>query len=300
MSSGEVNKVSLQDLQLVQNLIERCVQLYMTRDEVVKTLQQQAKIEPSFTELVWQKLEEQNQEFYKAYHMRLILKDQIIRFNELLETQAKLMKKIPPPTASASVPTPNGSQLPLCYSEDKTRQVMKLENMHQSVVANPSGFINSGPLVHPGMQSGVGLMVHDSNMGLVQGRNGDETIKPEFCYAEEPSLMYNAPNNVVVRHPAGASAPIPSFVGEESNFKPVNEPIVDPDTSSSSFGFLGRIPRNFSLSDLTADFSISSDILDNYSRSPYLAAADTDILIPNVNGDIQGRHSGQVDRSFGK
>lgn len=30
-----------------------------------------------------------------------------------------------------------------------------------------------------------------------------------------------------------------------------------------------------------------SDILDNYSRSPYLAA-DTDFLNPHGNGDIQG------------
>lgn len=35
----------------VQNLIERCLQLYMNQKEVVETLSFQAKIEPSFTEL---------------------------------------------------------------------------------------------------------------------------------------------------------------------------------------------------------------------------------------------------------
>lgn len=35
----------------VQNLIERCLQLYMTQQEVVETLLVQAKIEPGFTEL---------------------------------------------------------------------------------------------------------------------------------------------------------------------------------------------------------------------------------------------------------
>lgn len=35
----------------VQNLIERCLQLYMTQKEVVRTLLDQAKIEPGFTEL---------------------------------------------------------------------------------------------------------------------------------------------------------------------------------------------------------------------------------------------------------
>jgi len=52
MPGGEdVRKVSRQDIQLVQNLIERCLQLYMNQKEVVDTLSLQAKIEPSFTEL---------------------------------------------------------------------------------------------------------------------------------------------------------------------------------------------------------------------------------------------------------
>ena len=35
----------------VQNLIERCLQLYMNRDEVVKTLLSRARIDPGFTTL---------------------------------------------------------------------------------------------------------------------------------------------------------------------------------------------------------------------------------------------------------
>lgn len=35
----------------VQNLIERCLQLYMNRGEVVRTLSTRAKIEPAFTTL---------------------------------------------------------------------------------------------------------------------------------------------------------------------------------------------------------------------------------------------------------
>ena len=36
------------------------------QNEVVSILQQQAKIEPGFTQLVWQKLEEQNPEFFRS------------------------------------------------------------------------------------------------------------------------------------------------------------------------------------------------------------------------------------------
>lgn len=45
----------------VQNLIERCLQLYMTRKDVVSSLQLQAKIEPGFTSLggYWVRVETQ-------------------------------------------------------------------------------------------------------------------------------------------------------------------------------------------------------------------------------------------------
>jgi len=44
-------KVSREDIELVQNLIERCLQLYMNRGEVVRTLSTRARIEPGFTTL---------------------------------------------------------------------------------------------------------------------------------------------------------------------------------------------------------------------------------------------------------
>ena len=50
----QARKVSTSDIQLVQNLIERCLQMYLSQREVVATLHSQAKIEPGFTGLVWQ------------------------------------------------------------------------------------------------------------------------------------------------------------------------------------------------------------------------------------------------------
>ena len=62
--------------------------------QVVYTLQQQAKVEPGFTQLVWQKLEEQNPDFFQAYYTRLKLKDQIVLFNHLLEQQVAMFQKM--------------------------------------------------------------------------------------------------------------------------------------------------------------------------------------------------------------
>ncbi|KAL4328287.1 hypothetical protein AHAS_Ahas13G0185000 [Arachis hypogaea] len=49
------------------NLRERCLQLYMNKDEVVKTLLTRARIDPGFTTLVWQKLEEENDDFAQSF-----------------------------------------------------------------------------------------------------------------------------------------------------------------------------------------------------------------------------------------
>lgn len=118
----------------------------------------------------------------------------------------------------------------------QTQQGMKLENMNMQ-------------------QSTVGqlsvLMTQNSNMGIMQG------MKSESGYTDASSFLYNPSNNVEERHSVmtDVHVPIPSFVTEESNPKHV---IVNESMDSSSFGFLGQIPRSFSLSDLTADFSISS------------------------------------------
>jgi hypothetical protein len=62
---------------------------------------------------VWQKLEEQNPEFFKAYYTRLKLKKQIVLFNHLLEQQVQLMRKMrllqtaPPQMQNGMHPAPS-------------------------------------------------------------------------------------------------------------------------------------------------------------------------------------------------
>ena len=56
--------------------------------EVVQTLQSKAEVDPGFTLRVWQKLAEQNQEFFQGSAMPLQLKDQINLFNHLLDPPA--------------------------------------------------------------------------------------------------------------------------------------------------------------------------------------------------------------------
>jgi len=63
---------------------------------------------------VWQKLEEENEEFFKAYYARLVLKQQIMQFNKLLDQQVQLMQLHS--SAVASLPMSNGSHIPAVSS----------------------------------------------------------------------------------------------------------------------------------------------------------------------------------------
>lgn len=305
MSGGSVRRVSRQDIQLVQNLIERCLQLYMNQKEVVETLLDQAKIEPGFTELVWQKLEEENREFFRAYYLRLMVKHQIDEFNRLLEQQVHLMRQIHP-TGVASMPTSNGSQISslhqnsACYAPDRTGPTVKAENIHHPISSGlPNAFTNGRSLLHPSMHAAVQMSAHAGridvpqnmlsaqslNMGMIQGINGG-MIKSESGYSGSSPYMFDSDGNVPEVRPTIGDASGASFTSVESNSQALTEPILDAD--STSFGFLTQIPRSFSLSDLTADFSQSSDILESYPRSPFLVTDSENFLDSRERGEHQG------------
>lgn len=291
MSSGERKKVSREDIQLVQNLIERCLQLYMSKTEVVNTLLGQAKIEPGFTELVWQKLEEENQEFFKAYYLRLMVKDQIMQFNGLLERQVELMRQIYP-LGMDSIPMTNGSHLaPLhqnsaCYEPDHTGPALKAENIHQSLGSClPNTYRNGRPSLQSSLQSGTDMAAHtrrmdlpqnllaqNSNLGMLQGMNGGMIKSESVCMGN--TFMFGNDSSVLEPRSAIGDAAVSPFSSVESNPNPLSDALLD--AVGGSVGLLGQIPRNFSLSDLTADFPNTSGILESYSRSAYVADTELD------------------------
>jgi len=284
MPGGEdVRKVSRQDIQLVQNLIERCLQLYMNQKEVVDTLSLQAKIEPSFTELVWQKLEEENREFFKAYYVRLMLMNQIVAFNKLLEQQYQIMSKDHPSGVPSMPPTaPNGSNSSALNQHvpflpdtipSTAMQDSLLRNGGSSGIVNGAAssdqFIYASKVVH-GLPSGMDassslLAAHNSTVGQFNGHNGT-TIKTEAGYSSNSDFAFGNENVFLEQSVGDVSGG--SFSSSELNGPQLGDPILD--VEPPSFGFLSQIPRNFSFSDLTEDFSQSAEILENYGRSPFI------------------------------
>ncbi|KAH7519491.1 hypothetical protein FEM48_Zijuj08G0041900 [Ziziphus jujuba var. spinosa] len=297
-SSNDGKKVSREDIELVQNLIERCLQLYMNRDEVVKTLLTRARIDPGFTTLVWQKLEEENADFFRAYYIRLKLKRQILLFNHLLEHQYHLMKYPMPPKVPLA-PIQNGihpmpiNNLPMGYPVLQqpamaTAGQPQLDSMGCGIsnchvvngVPAPSNF-------HPIRMNSGNDMVMDSS-----GADVAPVIPPNSAMSSMSEMPVSPTSVASSGHfpfaasdisgmGVDASALDTAFTSDVASSVGLQlAPDGGAGNSRDSLRSLDQIPWNFSLSDLTADLSNLGDLgaLGNYPGSPFLPS-DSEILL---------------------
>ncbi|CAM8914203.1 unnamed protein product [Rhodiola kirilowii] len=289
-SNNDNKKVSRQDIELVQNLIERCLQLYMTRDEVVRTLLTRAKIDPGFSALVWQKLEEENADFFRAYYIRLKLKKQILLFNHLLEQQYHLMKYPVPPKVPLApiqngihlVPVPN---MPMGYPVMQQPPMSATGHPHLDPMAcgiSSCHVVNGVPApgnFHPMRMTSGNDMMADTNgadVAPTMPQNGvassmsDMPMSPTSI-ASSGHFPFNASDiSGMAVDTSALDATFTSDVGSAVGLQL-------PDGNSRSFDHL---TWNFSLSDLTADLSNLGDLgeLEAYTDSPFLHS-DSEILL---------------------
>ncbi|KAF0932687.1 hypothetical protein E2562_011984 [Oryza meyeriana var. granulata] len=281
----------------VRKLIHCCLELYMDKKEVVDALSREAKIEPSVTQHVWQKLEENNREFFKAYYLRLMLKNQITAFNKLLEDQLRIINKENRP-GPPSMPLPNGSNSNLlkqnpCFLPEST----PMPTMPDDVMCNgsSSGIVDrtqsSDQLIyagkdvqglHSGMDASNLLPVQNAN-SLLFGADNGTTIKTESGYSSNGNFAFCG-NAFLESCQSIGDASGGSFSSSELNGQPLDDSILD--IESSSFGFLSQLPQNF-FSDLPEDFSQSTEILDNYGTSPILPSEQN-----NFSDSTGGEHTG--------
>ncbi|XP_043716029.1 uncharacterized protein LOC122664320 isoform X2 [Telopea speciosissima] len=273
LSRNDNRKVSRQDIEFVQNLIERCLQLYMNRDEVVKTLLHRAKIEPGFTNLVWQKLEEENADFFRAYYIRLKLKKQIILFNHLLDHQYHLMKnpvlpKVPlAPIQNGIYPMPVNN-LPIGYPVLQQPTITATGQPHLDSIGcglSSCHVVNGVPAagnLHPiRMNSGNDRVMENSAAEITP------VIPPSSAMLSMSEMDVSPPSVASNGHFPFAPSEI-SGMGVESSAldtaftSDVTSSVglqLGPDggagNSRDFLQSLAQIPWNFSLSDLTADLS---------------------------------------------
>ena len=139
--TGDDNRrtMTISDIETVQNLIEKCLQLYLTKDEVISVLRERATIDAEFTKLIWSRLEGENPQFFKCYNTRLKLKAQITMFNHLLEQQIDVVRRMNEGTTSYPPASATASGIPLFHSGggqfgfgDDGVSGMKVEQMDMS------------------------------------------------------------------------------------------------------------------------------------------------------------------------
>ncbi|KAL6873633.1 hypothetical protein ACP4OV_013715 [Aristida adscensionis] len=297
MSGEDVRRVSRQDAQLVENLILRCLQEYMNEKEVVDTLSLQAKIEPSLTELVWRQLEERHREFFKAYYLRLMLKNQITAFNKLLENQLQIMNKAfssgipsmsPPNGSSSNQLKQNSCFLPETAPESAMQDgIMRNGSSGGILSGTPSGdqlFYSAGKELH-GLHSGAeassGMQSAQNATPVLFGVDNGTTIKTESGYSSNADFAFCG-NTFLESCQSIGDASGGSFSSSELNGQQLNDSLLD--IESSSFGFLSQIPQNYIFSDLGEEFSQSAEILDDYSKSSFLTS-ETNNFSDSTGGD---------------
>ncbi|KAF8403618.1 hypothetical protein HHK36_011722 [Tetracentron sinense] len=186
-------------------------------------------------------------------------------------------------------------QTSACYAPEHAVPPSRPESMQNTFGSNvPNTRINGGQSLHTHTTDDISahtrvdvppnmLLNQNSDMGMMRGMNG-LVIKSEAGYSNS-SFRLGADGDVLETRPTIGDASVASFSSIDSNSQPLNEPLLDTDTSA--YGFLSQIPRKFSLSDLTADFSQSSDIPEIYSRS--LLATDTENFMDSPGrGECQG------------
>ncbi|XP_047340420.1 uncharacterized protein LOC124944003 isoform X2 [Impatiens glandulifera] len=290
VSSNDNKKVSREDIELVQNLIERCLQLYMNREEVVKTLLTRARIDPGFTTLVWQKLEEENAEFFRAYYIRLKLKKQIITFNHLLQHQYQMMQlpqKVPlAPIQNGIHPMPVNN-LPMGYPVLQQPPI-PAPGQHLGSGLSSCHVVNGVPApcnFHPIRMNSMNDMVIDGS-----AQDATPVIPPNSAMSADMPLSPTSITTSSGHFPftsdmsgmgVDTSVLDTAFTSDVANSVELELPSDNGAVNSrDSLRSWAQMPWNFSLSDLTADLSNLGDLgaLGNYPGSPFLPS-DSDILL---------------------
>ncbi|GAB2267148.1 hypothetical protein Dimus_002133 [Dionaea muscipula] len=255
----ETRMPSQEDIKQVQELIELCIQQDMTREDTVTRIsERQKQFTAVFVDLVWMRLEEENRDFFEAYHLRLMLKRQILQFNNLLKRHSELMNQIqssePPrlPVSDGSNVKPTVQRSSDSTAIDEARQNIKPQCFHPVM---PSGFPSaySDGVMHPGQSilsfpSGNRGPVEPStascDMRIIPSMNGG-TVKSESCYTYGPQPMIRTNGIALERHPNIGDASVACFYDVPYS-QTLNEQFCNLDMSSA---LLEQPPRSLPFSE---------------------------------------------------
>ncbi|KAK4409249.1 hypothetical protein Sango_0505900 [Sesamum angolense] len=333
MSGGEGRLPSDQDIQLVKNCIEWCIQNYMNKKEAINILNSQRNIEPRFTETVWERLERENQEFFNAYYVKLVVKDQILEFNRLLTEQVERMRQSGIIGINQHVTSSGSHMLSTQHmsipSAAQNTRLLRTEDMQQSNV-----FHNYGTSIQSCAEGTFDQTIQsreispnmflsrNPDMGLAQKMSG-QLVRAEAGYAGRPPFNFSAPSNFLESHPLMGDASMSLFRSFESNEQLVRAKAGHSGRSACNFSVPNNFPEprplmgdastsvftsgesnlsNFLFDwdacpveqdqqhigpELSADFTISPDLVGSYNRQPFLGTDANNFVNPHGSGELQ-------------
>ncbi|KAL2486078.1 Uncharacterized protein Adt_30834 [Abeliophyllum distichum] len=274
MASGDGANNVHEDIAKVQNCIEKCLMVYMNKKEVMDTLITRDHQDPGVAEIVWHRLETQNPDFFKAYHLMRLVKQQIVEFNRLLSEQAEVMRRTGL-SGMTSIPMSIESDIsPINQSSTwRAEQIMRqMENadLQQPNPTSSSNAFSRGLSIQSCMQGTLDVCTHgrmidvSPNMVLSQNSNVPQALngmifETEPLYAGSLPFNFGPHNSFLETCPMMGDANVSSFTNVESNTQLLNGMVLNDD--AYSFGFLEQIPQNFGLSELAADYSGDMDAL---------------------------------------
>lgn len=85
--------ISQQRLIQVQKMIEECLKVYMSVDDICEALRVQHAVEPAHTRSICAALKENSPEFFVVYELRLRIKEQIAAFNFVVAQQVLVQQQ---------------------------------------------------------------------------------------------------------------------------------------------------------------------------------------------------------------
>jgi hypothetical protein len=111
--------------------------------------------------------------------------------------------------------------------------------------------------LHNGIDASTSLQSDQNATAVLFGDNGaSATIKTESGYSSNTDFAFCGNTFLESCQSIGDASGGGSFSSSELNGQPLNDSILD--MESSSFSFLNQIPQNFIFSDLAEDFSQSA------------------------------------------
>ena len=145
----------------------------------------QANVDPAFTCLVWQKLLDQNPNFFYGYALCLRLKDQIIAFNYLVDQHQKMLVA----QREGGIDGFSSSSSSSFLQQQQLMQLTQIQNMYSQKAAAAAGAVDTPSVeVGTGAKAVLSTGVADPVMALTAAaaRNSPHPIMIPGGPDEEP------------------------------------------------------------------------------------------------------------------